>query len=277
MAGRTNYPKCPRCRWPIGVHETNSSWSVLVHVYCTNPKCDWQKRFSFSEGRKFRGDIKSLGEVRSKKVERVEAKPLQILDLCCGAGGASLGFRLACEKVGRRVDIVGVDVDKWACKTYQYNKVGQAVRGDIRRLPFKRDPLMFDVIIAGPPCPTFSVMTRRRRRRRRKKEERLVLVVAESIALYLPKGFFFENVPGILRFKDLMKRFFAILNVEFDEPEWDRVQRDTLNPRNKAVGVEIRARRNMRGLYEVTWGVLDAVNYGVPQCRKRLIVIGIRT
>lgn len=196
----------------------------------------------------------------------------RILDVFCGCGGASLGLRNAFDG---QCEIVGLDLARDALTTYQFNKVGLPIRCDARRLPL-REHADFDLIVACPPCPAFSSAATRRSKSH-ETEKMLVLVAAEVISLYLPRAFFFENVPGIFRkqFKPLMKRFFNILGVRFDEPEWDRIGREILNPRNKSeVGFESRATRPMRGTYCISWGVIDACNYGVPQTRKRLIVMG---
>jgi len=194
------------------------------------------------------------------------------LDLFCGCGGASLGFRQASEGKGP-VTLIGIDIDRWAITTYSYNRLGHAIRADVRYLPLRVFPL--DIIIACPPCPAFSYATLRRSKRH-EVEKQLVVVAGKVIGQFLPRAFLFENVPGILRFAKIMRYFFAHMGVEFDEEEWERVRKESVKPCNRVTGAEVRARRNMTGAYSVAWGILDAVNYGVPQRRKRLIVIGVR-
>lgn len=208
---------------------------------------------------------------------------LKILDVFCGCGGASLGFKHAFEggdwhpgKGDKECEIIGLDLARDALSTYQWNHVGQAVRCDARSSPIKED-VYFDYIIACPPCPAFSQAVTKKTKRHRT-QEKLVLTAAEFIATHLPRAFMFENVPGIMQRADLMSKFFGILSIRFDAPEWERIRRAALNPRNRAkTGWEARASRPMRGpLYNVSWGILDACNYGVPQRRKRLIVMGLR-
>jgi len=89
-------------------------------------------------------------------------KAAVILDLFCGCGGLSLGFRWAFEGEGWLCKIVGIDADRWAIATYHRNRVGEAVMADIHFLPLRFVPgKTFDVVMGGPPCPPYSRATGR--------------------------------------------------------------------------------------------------------------------
>ena len=119
---------------------------------------------------------------------------MRILDLFCGCGGFSLGFR----RVFPEAEIIGVDLDRWACRTYQRNRVGQAVRADVRHLPIRLEQGLFDIIIGGPPCEPFSKVNRIKRGRKHPLWD-LVLWFLYYVIAFHPKVWVMENVPDILK------------------------------------------------------------------------------
>jgi DNA (cytosine-5)-methyltransferase 1 len=165
---------------------------------------------------------------------------MRILDLFCGCGGSSLGFKLAAEELGLNCEIIGVDVDRDACITFQKNRVGQAIQADVRYLPFRIEEGLFEVIIGCPPCQGFSRM--RSRLGFGDGRNVLIEVFARLVGEFLPIYLMFENVP--------------------------RAQ----NSRQYRLLVEYLRRYG----YGFTAKVLDAADYGVPQRRKRLILVASR-
>src|SRR4051794_15175680 len=90
---------------------------------------------------------------------------LNVVDLFCGAGGLSMGFRLAGCTV-----TYAVERDEWAVATYRLNNPDTTlIQGDIRRIDPSRNtkslngtPRLF-AVIGGPPCQGFSEANRRTR------------------------------------------------------------------------------------------------------------------
>ena len=146
--------------------------------------------------------------------------------------------------------IVGIDNDQAALNTFTLNHKGavalnadlskQETFDEIKRIAGDRT---IDVIIAGPPCQGFSLTGPRNFDDKRNK---LYLAVLEMVKQYQPKAFVIENVPGMATLYDgqikdeILKRF-----------------------------------RNMG--YNVDCQILCAADYGVPQMRRRLIFMGIRS
>ncbi len=167
------------------------------------------------------------------------------IDLFAGCGGLSRGFIDA----GFRI-LVGVDNDQAALNTFALNHEGAiALNADlskqetfdkIKRLAGDEE---IDVVIAGPPCQGFSVTGPRNFDDPRNK---LYLAVLEIVRQYQPKGFIIENVPGMAMMYE------------------GQVKEEVL-----------RRFRNMG--YNVDCRILTAADYGVPQMRKRLIYMGIRS
>lgn len=172
---------------------------------------------------------------------------LRAVDLFSGAGGLSLGLRRAGFKV-----IGAVEADPLAAATYKANHKGAYVfERDIntltpetlkRRLKLKKGDL--DLLAGCPPCQSFSRLKTKNGGKtvRDKHTKDLVLVFLEFVRTLLPKAVMMENVPGLAKDKRT-KAFVRVL---------------------KELG------------YNVHYSVLNASDYGVPQRRKRMILIGCR-
>ena len=159
-----------------------------------------------------------------------------VLDLFCGAGGFTRGFTAA----GFR-PVFAVDLDPACVRTYVANFGAHAVAGDVAALLAER-PGRFpraDVVVGGPPCQGFSLLNKNRRLDPRKALWRAYLEVVERVD---PAVFVMENVPELLA------------SAEF---------------------LEFRALAGAAG-YRLASGVLLAADYGVPQKRRRAIVVGAR-
>lgn len=164
-----------------------------------------------------------------------------VLDLFCGCGGLSLGFEMA----GFDIKLA---IDNWedALVTYRKNHKGtQTLNADLLNLNPKEVELKYnikdlDVIIGGPPCQGFSVAGKRIIDDDRNK---LYKSFVRFVDYFRPKTFLMENVPNILSIgggaiKDAILKDFTELG------------------------------------YNVTYKVLLASDYGVPQNRRRAIFVG---
>jgi DNA (cytosine-5)-methyltransferase 1 len=123
-----------------------------------------------------------------------------VIDLFCGAGGLSEGFRQAGFK-----SILGIDSDKSALETFALNHKGaETICGDILRITkedivkkIKRKTV--DLIIGGPPCQGFSMAGRRNPNDPRNKLVREFLRIVKD---FKPKVFVIENVQGFRTMTD---------------------------------------------------------------------------
>lgn len=164
-----------------------------------------------------------------------------VIDLFAGVGGLSLGF----ERQGFNV-VLANEYDKSIAKSYKYNhKNTKMIVGDITTLNLKETFSKFerkiDVVIGGPPCQGFS----QKGLRKTIHDERnfLFKYYVEVVKLVKPKYFVMENVPNLLTAE---KGYFF---------------------------KEIEELFNKIG-YSLEHGVLNAADYGVPQNRKRAVIIG---
>ena len=160
---------------------------------------------------------------------------MKVVDLFCGCGGLSLGF----EKAGMNVVAA---FDNWidALAVYRKNFSHPAIRADLMNIDDSVKairPYEPDMIIGGPPCQDFSSAGKRNEDNGRGD---LTICYAKIISEIRPKWFVMENVERILRTQKLQKAFKIF----------------------KAAG------------YGLTYTVLNAALCGVPQKRKRFVMIG---
>ena len=171
-----------------------------------------------------------------------------IIDLFAGAGGLSLGFRLEKFNV-----LLSTDVDKDCEKTYLHNwKMENYLCKDIRATTLNEierhiNSRNVDVIVGGPPCKGFSTIGARASSNikiRQRVDERNFLFkrFLEVVNHFRPEVVLFENVSGLLTFKN--GEVFTLIKDGFKKIH-----------------------------YEVEDFLLDAVNYKVPQVRKRVFVV----
>ena len=165
------------------------------------------------------------------------------IDLFSGCGGLTLGLRQA----GFRV-VAAVENDDLAVETYRANHRGVKVwPSDIRRLPatflmrhhgLKRGQL--DLLAGCPPCQGYSaIRTKNGGRQNRDQRNALVREMLRFARIFRPRAVMMENVPGLFNKKAL----------------------NDLESGLEAIG------------YQVQCDIKDAQFYGVPQRRKRLILL----
>ena len=182
------------------------------------------------------------------------------IDLFCGAGGFAYGF----EATGKFKCIGAIDNKKAAIETHKLNfKDSYSLCEDIRKVP----PELFeenlqgrkvDVIIGGPPCPTFSTIGHAKINSIRNPKGKsvnddprndLFLDFLNYVDYFQPKIFVMENVPQFLtKYKGgTFKRVQELMNQSFPDYE---IHHDVK--------------------------VLNSVNYGVPQNRRRMIMVAYK-
>ncbi|MDB5238719.1 MAG: Cytosine-specific methyltransferase [Candidatus Parcubacteria bacterium] len=224
----------------------------------------------------------NIGGLRSKSVE---GKKPKVLDLFAGAGGLSEGFiKAGCEIVGH------IEMDKNACdslatrmifhaldkmgKISEYKKyiLGKMTRDEIIEkysLQRERDSVIcakvdgdnyldliqeikirlggqkLDIVVGGPPCQAYSYIGRARDQHGMRRDDRnfLYKYYIEFLKAFKPKIFVFENVPGL---------------------------------QSAGKGKYLADMRKLMkdAGYTTDYRVVNAVDYGVPQNRKRIILVG---
>jgi DNA (cytosine-5)-methyltransferase 1 len=189
---------------------------------------------------------------------------LSLVDLFAGCGGLSLGLELA-----GFVPVLAAEINDSARATYVANRDGSVhVESDVRKLadsaPSKLRRLAglgkserVALVAGGPPCQGFSGIGHRRTHTDVEKHEiasnHLYKDMVEVIDKLQPEAFLFENVRGLLSAR-----------WSRDDPRkvWDRVRRHFL--------------RTLGDEYVIAYDVVRAYEFGVPQNRPRVIMVGLR-
>ncbi len=208
--------------------------------------------------------ISGVRSIRTDEKDKVEER-FTVISLFTGAYGLDLGFELSGFEITVALDI---SEDSYANLKANRPKV-PFLLGDIKKFPtndiLKEAGLRageVDVITGGPPCQPFSPAGKRQSLNdpRAAPLMEFIRVVKEA----KPKVFIMEEVPGILnarvRHVPLKERNGRILKPEEKPGSAWRVVLDEL----KRTG------------YKIAWKVVNAADYGTPQLRERVIVIGIR-
>ena len=112
---------------------------------------------------------------------------MKVLDLFCGIGGFSSGFKEAGFKVE------GAELSQFSCDTFNLNKIGLAKQTDLSKTVIRGD---YDLIIGGPPCKPWSNVNRHTRTNEHR-DYGLVKAFFKHIRINEPSMFIFENVPPI--------------------------------------------------------------------------------
>ena len=165
----------------------------------------------------------------------------KVLSLFSGCGGMDLGF------IQEGYDIVWAnDFEHWACETYKKNFGPHIVEGDIADINFKNIPKC-DLITGGFPCQDFSMIWKRGGLETDRGN--LYKYFVKAVATKLPKAFVAENVKGLLTANKGM----AIRQIVKDFQKVDHLG------------------------YRIYINLFNFAEYGVPQIRERVIIVGIRS
>lgn len=168
---------------------------------------------------------------------------MKIVDLFSGCGGSSTGF----EQAGFEVKIA-VEIDQAAVETYKYNHPNTLVLNeDITKIDGLKQYVDCDIdgVIGSPPCQSFSYSGKRDVNDPRNS---LFMDYMRIVRDLNPKFFVMENVKGLLTKKTANKE--KVLDLIISEGE--------------------------KSGYNVEYSLLNAAEFGVPQARERLIIVGLR-
>jgi len=173
-------------------------------------------------------------------------KPVVGIELFAGCGGLSTGFLDAGLNV-----VAGFELDRRAVDAYDYNHSYRGSRAFVQDIAAasgedllaKAGVAKIDFLLGGPPCQPFSIAGKRLGEADERSD--LMLEYARLVEELQPKVFMLENVPNLMSVGG-----------------------------GKILG-EVVERMEAAG-YAVSYEVVSAADFGVPQMRRRLIVLGVR-
>lgn len=176
---------------------------------------------------------------------------LKVASLFCGCGGTDVGLLGGFDFLGKHYDSNGMkivyanDIDDNACNIFRENFGITPDNRDIREVKSEEIP-DFDILTGGFPCQSFSIIAQNPKRLGVKDERgKLFFEMCRILRERQPKCFIAENVKGILTANK--KSAFPLILKEFEDSG-----------------------------YDVQYRILNSANYGVPQKRERVIIVGFR-
>ncbi len=173
-----------------------------------------------------------------------KSQSFSFIDLFAGAGGLSLGL----EQAGFKV-VFANEINSTCAETYIYNRhlsKEQIYIGDINTLlenidTYKEQFKDISLVCGGPPCQGFSMANRQRLIN--DPRNKLYKSYLEFLSFVIPKFFIMENVKGMAK-------------------KIDEILEDFSN--------------KLENQYDIEYRILNARDFGIPQNRERLIIIGNR-
>lgn len=201
---------------------------------------------------------------------------MRSVELFVGAGGLGLGISRAGFK-----PLLVADWDHDSCETIRQNKRRRVAHmrhwpiteGDVRDLSFSDIPQGVDLLAGGPPCQPFSICGKHRGSG---DERDMFPQVARAVRAIQPRAILIENVRGLTR--PSFAKYFSHIILQLTYPE--------MAPRSGEPWIDhlSRLERHHTGggrdgglTYRIVHRVVNAADYGIPQQRQRVVIVGFRS
>lgn len=201
---------------------------------------------------------------------------MRSVELFAGAGGLGMG----CEIAGFE-HLAVVEWDKWSCDTVRENQRRHYPlvsgwnlhHGDVRAFDWDSIPKGIELLSGGPPCQPFSMGGKHKAHDDGRDMFPASVDVLRKIQ---PKAFIFENVKGLTR--SSFSNYFSYIQLQLEFPEVpsrkDELWQDHLT---RLQAERTSGNRKGKGLtYNVIATLINAADYGVPQKRERVFIVGFR-
>lgn len=182
--------------------------------------------------------------MKNPQIKIKKLKNIKFFDLFSGLGGMRIGLEKACQNLGIKSQcVLSSEIKPTAIETYCHYFKETHLGGDIKKMESHKIP-DFDILLAGFPCQPFS--NAGNRQGFLDTRGTLFFEIERILRDKQPFGFLLENVEGLVK-HDQGKTLSTILY------------------QLKYLG------------YQVTWKILNAKDFGVPQNRQRIYLVGTRS
>lgn len=194
------------------------------------------------------------------------------IELFCGAGGLALGL----QKAGLNHKAL-FEWDKYSCTNINQNIADgntlvsdwKVFETDVRKVDFQVYKGSIDVISGGPPCQPFSLGGKAKAYNDTRDMWPEAIRAVREI---LPKAFVFENVKGLLR--PAFSNYFHYILLQLQYPT---ISRGDLSWNDHYRLLEEKHRNGEMGTYNIKYSLVNVADYGVPQSRYRVIIVGFKS
>lgn len=207
-----------------------------------------------------------------------------VVSLFSGAGGFDWGFHrtgrfqtyLACEilpepaaTLARNLELELITASEPISP--QINGKPFVIHGDIQYVDFSQANFCPDVLIGGPPCQDFSITISKKNIERpglNGGRGSLYVEFVRALMFFQPKIFVFENVPGLISANE--RAAYPTILSDLQNLEKRRIEAVNVGDKRKVPSTPIQD-------YEIIYkDIVDTPHIGVPQTRRRLIIVGVR-
>ena len=202
---------------------------------------------------------------------------MKCVELFAGAGGLAMGVGLAGFE-----PLAVVEWDKWACDTIRENQASgyPLVAGwniheiDVREFNWQGIGDAIDLVAGGPPCQPFSMGGRHQAHADRRD---MFPPTVEIVRQLRPRAFIIENVKGLTR--SAFANYYQYILLQLTFPEMvRRDHEDWFDHFLRLQKQQTSGVAHERGLtYNVTPTLVNSADYGVPQRRERVFIVGFRS
>lgn len=202
---------------------------------------------------------------------------MKSVELFAGAGGLAMGITLAGFE-----SMAVVEWDKWACDTIRENqKRGFPLvtdwplwEGDVRDFDWSTVPEGIDLLAGGPPCQPFSMGGKHKAFGDIRD---MFPATVEVVRKLRPKSFIVENVKGLTRSSFANYYQYILLQLEFPEITC-KAGESWLEHLKRLQAEKTSGEQHLAGLtYNVVPTLVNAADYGIPQKRERVFIVGFRS
>jgi len=198
---------------------------------------------------------------------------MRSVELFAGAGGLAIGM----SNAGFQHAAV-IEWDHDACETFRENQRHRMRsveewplwEGDVKAFDYGN---LSDVMVVsgGPPCQPFSLGGKHRGYLDKRD---MFPEAVRAVREMRPKAFIFENVKGLMR--ETFADYFEYIHLQLTHPSFTRIEAESWGEHRGRLEQHHTSRRK-RTEYSVVFRLLNAANYGVPQRRERVFLVGFRS
>ncbi|MCG7499166.1 DNA cytosine methyltransferase [Vibrio sp. Of7-15] len=193
------------------------------------------------------------------------------VELFAGAGGLAIGL----SKSGFNPKAV-VELNKHACNTLKKNSIfgyGESLfEGNVVDFDYKQVNEAIDLVSGGPPCQPFSIGGKAKGN---DDSRDMFPEAVRAIREKRPKAFIFENVKGLLRKN--FSEYFEYIIFQLQYPSVVKEESETWEEHRSRLEKYHTKLQHEELEYKVVYRLVNAADYGVPQKRERVFIIGFRS
>lgn len=199
---------------------------------------------------------------------------MKSVELFAGAGGLALGV----ARAGFAHEGI-LEFNRDTCVTLRENRARgispvadwPIFETDVRRFDFSGFGDRIDLVAGGPPCQPFSIGGKHGAYNDRRD---MFPEAVRAVRELKPRAFLFENVKGLLR--ESFAKYFSYIQLQLTYPEVVRVGEEDWTDHLSRLEQHHTGGKERGLFYRVVFRLLNSANYGVPQKRERVFIVGFR-